>query len=96
MENREIAIEELQKGDEVITYGNGFIQYLRILRPLKLGKTNNWRGDTYYSRVMCSFVEPQARSWDRRGTLTGEGHNKEKYVDFNYRNIWLVKRENNN
>jgi len=93
MENREITIDELQKGDEVITYGNGFIQYLRILRPLKLSKNANYRGDAHYSRVKCSFVEPQARSWDRRGTLTGEGHNKEKYVDFNYRNIWLVKRE---
>ena len=96
MENREIAIEELEKGDEVNIHGNGYIQYLRILRPMKLAKNSNYRGDTIYSRVKCSFVEPQARSWDKRGTLTGEGHNKEKYVDFNYRNIWLVKRENNN
>jgi hypothetical protein len=43
--------------------------------------------------VKCSYKEHDTKSWDRRGTLTGEGHTKEKYVDFNYRNIWLVKRE---
>jgi hypothetical protein len=96
MENREIEIDELQKGDEVIIHGNGYIQYVKVLRPLKLAKNSNWRGDTYYSRVKCSFKEHDTHSWDRRGTLTGEGHTKEKYVDFNYRNIWLVKRENNN
>jgi hypothetical protein len=96
MENREITIDELQKGDEVIIHGNGYIQYVKVLRPLKLGKVPNWRGDTYYSRVKCSYKEHDTKSWDRRGTLTGEGHTKEKYVDFNYRNIWLVKRENNN
>ena len=93
MENREITIDELQKGDEVIIHGNGGIQYVKILRPMKLAKNTNYRGDTYYSRVKCSFKEHDVRSWDRIGTLTGEGHTKEKYVDFNYRNIWLVKRE---
>ena len=93
MENREITIDELQKGDEVIIHGNGYIQYVKILRPMKLAKNTNYRGDTYYSRVKCSFKEHPTSSWDRRGTLTGEGHTKEKYVDFNHRNIWLVKRE---
>lgn len=93
MENREITIEELQQHDEVIIHGNGYIQYVKVLRPLKLAKNSNFRGDTYHSRVKCSFLQPTTNSWDRRGTLTGEGHNKEKYVDFNYRNIWLVKRE---
>jgi hypothetical protein len=93
MENREITIEELQQHDEVIIHGNGYIQYVKILRPMRIAKNLNYRGDTCYSRVKCSFKEHDINSWDKKGTLTGEGHTKEKYVDFNYRNIWLVKRE---
>ena len=61
MENREITIDELQKGDEVIIHGNGYIQYVKILRPLKLAKTTNYRGDIIYSRVKCSFKEHDTR-----------------------------------
>lgn len=94
MENREITIEELEKGDEVIIHGNGYIRYVKLLRPLKKANKPNYRGDIPYSSVKCSFVHIPY-SWDKKGTLTGEGHNKEGYIDFNYKNIWLVKRENN-
>lgn len=94
MENREITIKELQQGDEVIIHGNGYLRYVKLLRPLKLRREPNYRGDIPYSSVKCSFINT-AHTWDKTGSLTGEGHNKEAYIDFNYRNIWLVKRENN-
>lgn len=95
MENREITVDELQQGDEVIIHGNGYLRYVKVLRPLKKAKIANYRGDLPYSSVKCSFTNT-AHTWDKTGTLTGEGHNKEAYIDFNYRNIWLVKREDNN
>ena len=95
MENREIAVEDLQQGDEVIIHGNGYIRYVKLLRPLKPRKEPNYRGDIVYSSIKCSFIE-DGTSWNKQGTLRGDGHNKEAYIDFNYRNIWLVKRENNN
>lgn len=94
MENTEITIEDLQKGDEVIIHGNGYLRYVKLLRPMKLRKDTNFRGDIIYSSVKCSFID--TGGWQRPNTLRGEDHNKEGYIDFNYRNIWLVKRENNN
>ena len=95
MENTEIKTEDLEQGDEVIIHGNGYIRYVKLLRSLKPRKEPNYRGDMTYSSVKCSFVH-DASTWNKTGSLTGEGHNKEGYIDFNYRNIWLVKRENNN
>jgi hypothetical protein len=91
-ENREISVEDLQKNDEVIIHGNGYIRYVKILKPMKIAKNPDFRGNSVYSKVKCSYMKHDTNPWDRRGTLTGEGHNKETYVDFNYRNIWLVKR----
>lgn len=104
MENREITIEELQQGDEVLIGSSMGLKRVKVLRPLKLAKNKNWRGDDVYSKVKCSFNE-QTRTFnvpgrtytytDRFSGLSEDVEfNKEKYVDFNYRNIWLVKREN--
>jgi len=93
MENREITVEELEQGDEVIIHGNGYLRYVKLLRPLKKAKAPKWRG-AEYSSIKCSFID--TGGWQKPNTLKGEDHNKEGYIDFNYRNIWLVKRENNN
>ncbi len=95
MENREITIEELEKGDEVIIHGSGCIRYVKLLQPFNpIKKINNWDNE-YYSSIKCSWKK--VNSWaDRYGKLSGENHDKTGYIDFNYRNIWLVKRENNN
>ena len=95
MENREITIEELEIGDEVIIHGSGCIRYVKLLQPFKpVKKINTWNSE-FYSSIKCSWKE--TRSWsDRYGKLSGENHDKTGYIDFNYRNIWLVKRENNN
>jgi len=85
MENTEITVEDLQKGDEVIVHGNGYLRYVKLLRPMKLAKNTNYIGDTIYSRVKCSFID--TGGWQRPNTLRGEDHNKEGYIDFNYRNI---------
>ena len=92
MENREIKIDELEVGDEVLIGSGGDLRYVKLLRPLKLAKQPNYRGLPYYSTVKCSMKE-NTDVWNKKNTLTGDGHNKERYVDFNYRTIWLLKRE---
>lgn len=101
MENQEIKVEDLQVGDEVLYGSSQGIRYLRILRPLKIAKKKNYRGDIVYSKVKCSWREDE-KQWQMPGRsyiytdkvqiLTPENHNKEGYVDFNYKKIWLVKR----
>ena len=92
MENREITIEELEKGDEVLIHGSGCLRYVKLLQPFKpVKKTNVWNHE-YYPTIKCSWKTKE--DWkDRYGKLIGEDHNKTGYIDFNYRNIWLVKRE---
>lgn len=91
MENREITIEELQKGDEVIIHGSGCLRYVKLLQPFKdVIKTNTW-GRKYYPSIKCSWK--QQKSWKDRPKLNGKDHDKTGYIDFNHRNIWLVKRE---
>lgn len=91
MENREIKIDELEVGDELLIGSGSNLKYVKILRPLKLSKQPTYGRNPHYSNVKCSLKE-NANVWNKNGTLTADGHNKERYVDFNYRTIWLVKR----
>lgn len=108
----EIKIEDLEKGDLVIIGNAGGIRAVKLLRPMKLAKKPNWRGDTVYGKVLCSFKEtitdvPYTRTYnDYQGNpvtysgtfrqknygLDEKDHNQQKYVDFNYRNIYLIKK----
>ena len=84
MENRSIKVEDLQIGDEVIVTG---IRYFKILRnPALRTKSTVW-GNGKYKSIKCS---------DMYFTKFGKGKDREVYYDFNYCDIWLVKRENNN
>jgi hypothetical protein len=84
-ENRAIKVEHLQIGDEVIVTG---IRYLKILKTPTL-RTIPTRiyGCTGYKSVKCL---------DMHLSKFGIGEDRQVYYDFNYCNIWLVKRENNN
>ena len=99
----EIKVEDLRVGDEVLIGSSLGITRVKILRPLKKAKKANWKGDIPYSSVKCAYKE-KITSYTvpgRKYTYTSKvgildddsKYNKEKYVDFNYRNIWLIKRE---
>lgn len=83
-EHRAIKVEHLQVGDEVIVTG---LRYFKILRtPTLRTKTTRWGADGYKS-VKCL---------DMHLSKFGYGEDRQVYYDFNYCNIWLVKREINN
>jgi len=83
-ENRSIKVEDLQIGDEVIVTG---IRYFKILRtPTIRPKPTSW-GTGGYKSIKCL---------DMHLSKFGTGEDRQVYYDFNYCNIWLVKRENNN
>jgi hypothetical protein len=99
----EIKIEDLRMGDEVLIGSSMGLTRVKILRPLKMSKKKNWRGDDVYSKVKCAYNQQDitytipGRSYTYVNRVSGISedieYNKEKYVDFNYRKIWLVKRE---
>lgn len=82
-ENRLIAIEDLQIGDEVLVAGND-LRYFKILRlPKKRTKANSWGVIRGFSSIKCGeFVDIENLSSPTR----------EVYFDFSYKSIWLVKR----
>tara|TARA_R110000868_G_scaffold230901_1_gene484176 strand:+ start:615 stop:875 length:261 start_codon:yes stop_codon:yes gene_type:complete len=84
-ENRAIKVEDLQIGDEVIVTG---IRYFKILRTPTLRKTPT----TVYGRGGCKSI----KCLDMYFSKFGKFKDREVYYDFNYCDIWLVKRENNN
>jgi hypothetical protein len=99
----EIKIEDLRQGDEVLIGSSVGLKKVKILRPLKMSKKKNWRGDNCYSKVMCGMNESintfqiPGRSYNYTERVTSLAddvdYNTQRYVDFNYKNIWLVKRE---
>ena len=99
----EIKIEDLRQGDEVLIGSSMGLRRVKILRPLKMSKKKNWRGDDYYSKVMCAMNESintfqipgRSYNYTERVTSLADNvqYNVQRYVDFNYRNIWLLRRE---
>ena len=84
-ENKAIKVEDLQLGDEVIVTG---MRYFKILRTPTLRTKLTYWGSGGYKSVKCL---------DMYHSKFGKGQlDREVYYDFNHRDIWLVKRENNN
>ena len=84
-QNKLIKVEHLQIWDEVIVTG---LRYLKILRTPTLRTTpTRIYGFTGYKSVKC--IDMQLSKFE-------ECEDREVYYDFNYCDIWLVKRENNN
>jgi hypothetical protein len=80
-ENKAIRLEDLQIGDEVIVTG---IRYLKILKkPTIRLKPTRLYGSTGYKSIKCL---------DMHFSKFKKGEDREVYYDFNYCDIWLVKR----
>jgi len=112
MENREITIEELQIGDEILTLSQQ-PKYLKVLETPRKSKTGyKWRqGVDRYIAVKCRVnVDITSRQGTRydyktKGTVPYTYYNKDYNIkapeenspiekfDFNFKQIWLVKRE---
>jgi hypothetical protein len=92
MEQRLITIDEIQVGDEVIISSHSSLKYLKILRlPVKKDS----------STFKCSIKRMQRTSGHWNWGINSfeqdvTQHNHVFYQNFYDRDIFLVKRENNN
>jgi hypothetical protein len=100
-----IEIEDLEVGDEIIISCQSYFKYLRILRKPAIGTKTHWvSGKPLYKSVKCStrreeknvtYTRYNGQSYTRTEKTWGFGpdnHNYEHYVDLSYRQIILVKK----
>ena len=99
-----VEIKDLEVGDEILISCQSYFKYLRILRKPALGTKTHWsNGNPLYKSVKCSTrrEEKQITYHHRGGTSTRtekvwafgpEDHNYEHYVNLGYRQIILVKK----
>ena len=92
MENRLIQFNEVEVGDEIIISAHSDLKYLKVLRlPKKVDSTTfkvslrrDQRGNGNWSWLVNSFEQDLTK------------HNDVMYQKLGGRDIFLVKRENNN
>ncbi len=86
--NRPIKMEDLQVGDEVIVRGLD-LNYMQIVKPPVQRQRVDYNGKSYmaFTSAVCNRIN----------TKFGNKHyscDKQKVrFDFDYKSIWLVKRE---
>lgn len=97
-ENREIMIEDLVVGDEILISSNGkFIRGKVMVFPAKR------KGSDSYKAVKCQVgVTKKTRSSIYGGKtytytyktyiIDGSEYNETKFIDLNYKQLWLIKR----
>lgn len=109
-----IEVKDLMVGDEILVGSQSCLQYLKVLRPVRVKKAipfSKWErkdeNKVMYNKVYVStrrekhqwiYTWNQQKPQDKREysrleyICTPDEHNMEKYIDLNYRTIWLVKR----
>jgi hypothetical protein len=102
-----VEIKDLEAGDEIIISCQSFFKYLKILRKPAFSTKTHWNtGNVLYKSVKCSTYRSEKQvSWTgyHGNTITRtkktwefgpENHNYNHYVDLEYRQIILVKKNN--
>ena len=92
MENRLIQFNEIEVGDEIIISAHSELKYLKVLRlprkvdsrTFKVSLRRDQRGNGNWKWLVNSFEQDV------------EKHNDVMYQNLGGRDIFLVKRENNN
>ena len=99
-----IEVKDLEVGDEILISCQSYFKYLRILRKPALSAKTHWStGAPLYKSVKCSTRrEEKTHTYTHNGnTYTRtektwgfgpEDHNYTHYVDLGYRQIILVKK----
>lgn len=106
MENRIIKIEELEIGDEVlIPISSGKLAYAKIVRKPQLSKsqytwlpnTIRWKAVRCMLRVKTEVILYGSNSQYSKTIISHPFDDTlplmEKNIDFNFKHIWLIKRE---
>lgn len=84
MEQELINLNDIKVGDEIIISCNSWLKYLKVLRIPKNGST----------RFKCSTG--QGKYGGHYFEMDCKKHTKTIYQDLYYRDIFLLKREENN
>jgi hypothetical protein len=105
MELQIIEVKDLEVGDEIIISCQSYFKYLKILRkPTLSGKTHWSRGVPLYKAVKCSTRrEEKDITWrthlgqtitrtERTWGFGPENHNYTQYIDLEYRQMILIKK----
>jgi hypothetical protein len=94
-----VTVDQLEVGDEFIVPCMSDLRYYRVERqpqPKKGSPVNGWTQRVMYKAVKCSYyADKQTYSSGYTAHIHGhspENHNAEKFVDLNYKNIWLIKK----
>jgi hypothetical protein len=102
----ETTVDNLQLGDEFLYSVQGTIARAKVIRPVQVKKvqpTHGPAGKVYYKSVKCkvALIEKthtytwggNTRTFVKREYSASDNYTVEKFVDLNYRNIWLLKRQ---
>jgi hypothetical protein len=101
----EIDVTQLELGDEFLYSIQGTIARAKVIRPVQPRKTQpsyNPTGKTFYKAVKCKVAikettytntyNGRTSTWTRKEYSASDNFTVEKFVDLNYRNIWLIKK----
>lgn len=106
LKHMEIDVTDLQLGDEFLYAVQGNIVRAKVIRPIQVKKVQptypHPSGRAYYKAVKCKVsvddktytrtFNGRTQTWTKREYNASESYTIEKFVDLNYRNIWLIKR----
>lgn len=94
---REVKIEELEIGDEIVIASQADFKYLRVLvKPRTGNKVHHYTKKPLYKAVKCSgrrdlIRHPNGFSY-QKWIFSPEDHNFTQYINLEYRQILLVNR----
>lgn len=103
----EIDVSQLEVGDEFLYAANGKLARAIVIRPIQVKKVqqkHNLTNKTYYKSVKCkvaaiqktytnTWIHGKTKTWTRNEYTTSDKYTVEKYLNLNFKNIWLIKRE---
>lgn len=94
---REVKVEELEIGDEIVIACQAYFKYLRVLVKPKIGPNVHWHSKKpLYKSVKCSSrrdTTTLSNGYERKEWIfTPEDHNTVQYVDLEFRQVLLVNR----
>lgn len=97
-ENREIQIEDLIVGDEILISSNGkFIRGKVMVRPAKRKDSDSYKAVKceigVITKVKTSMYSGTTYTWKYKTyIIDGSEYNTTKFIDLNYKQLWLIKR----
>ena len=101
----EVTVADLQLGDEFLYSVQGTIARAKVIRPVvpKKVQPTHIQGKTFYKSVKCKVAVKETsyttnwggktRTWTKKEYNASDNYTIEKFVDLNWRNVWLIKRE---